>query len=259
MRFRSTGFRSAGLGAALLALLAACAPPVPDSGAGVGFQDYSSYDLRRAQRDAGEQARQGATPAAPGAMISGETVSTAPLPAAGAPPLPAAPQPTVAGATPQPDAAAVVLMSDEQDFDAVASRESIQSDAERLAQIRAGYQQIQPTDLPGRQGASDTLVIDFALSTSNAVGQKTYDRPGRQSQDRFYRACAKYGSQDQAQEEFLQAGGPQRDGRGVDPDGDGFACFWDPSPFRLARQGAVAAPIAREVLPVPGTDVPAGN
>jgi hypothetical protein len=35
----------------------------------------------------------------------------------------------------------------------------------------------------------------------------------------------------------------------MDPDGDGFACFWDPTPFRNARLGAVAAPIAREVLP----------
>ena len=39
-----------------------------------------------------------------------------------------------------------------------------------------------------------------------------------------------------AQEEFLRTGGPERDKLGVDPDGDGFACAWDPRPFRTALQ-----------------------
>ncbi len=30
------------------------------------------------------------------------------------------------------------------------------------------------------------------------------------------------------------AGGPERDQFGIDPDGDGYACRWDPSPFRKA-------------------------
>ena len=38
---------------------------------------------------------------------------------------------------------------------------------------------------------------------------------------------------DQAQQDFLAKGGPERDRMGVDPDGDGFACAWDPRPFRL--------------------------
>ena len=46
-------------------------------------------------------------------------------------------------------------------------------------------------------------------------------------------ACARYGSPDLAQQAFLAAGGPDRDRRGLDPDGDGFACAWDPRPFRL--------------------------
>ena len=37
-----------------------------------------------------------------------------------------------------------------------------------------------------------------------------------------------------AQEAFLKAGGPERDRYGLDPDGDGFACRWDPTPFRAA-------------------------
>lgn len=38
-------------GAALLALTA-CTTPIPDSGPGVGFDDYGSYQAERAQRDA---------------------------------------------------------------------------------------------------------------------------------------------------------------------------------------------------------------
>jgi hypothetical protein len=41
-------------------------------------------------------------------------------------------------------------------------------------------------------------------------------------------------SDDLAQEAFLSEGGPERDRLGVDPDGDGFACRWDPTPFRRA-------------------------
>ncbi len=48
------------------------------------------------------------------------------------------------------------------------------------------------------------------------------------------RNCAKYGSPDLAQMAFLSKGGPKRDRMGLDPDGDGYACSWDPAPFRQA-------------------------
>ena len=48
------------------------------------------------------------------------------------------------------------------------------------------------------------------------------------------RNCAKYVSDAAAQEAFLKTGGPERDRYGLDPDGDGFACRWDPTPFRAA-------------------------
>jgi hypothetical protein len=264
-----------------LLLLGACAPTTPDSGSGVGFQDYSTYELRQAQADAAAAGRaQGLTPVMPGAgqplasvLPPAGAVAGVPLPAgndaaslaaetvaalqpAGAVGVAPAPAGALPG-TPLPapiDVAAVdpampTGMSDEQDFQAVSTRETIQSDAERLAQARAQYQQVAPTPLPVRTGSSDTVVIDFALSTTNNVGQKRFDRGSRISQERFYRACARYGAQDEAQEDFLDSGGPERDTKYLDPDGDGFACFWDPAPFRLARQGAVAAPVAREVVP----------
>jgi hypothetical protein len=54
------------------------------------------------------------------------------------------------------------------------------------------------------------------------------------SENRSLRNCAKYVSNAAAQEAFLKAGGPERDRYGLDPDGDGFACRWDPTPFRAA-------------------------
>jgi len=204
-----------------LVVLAACAPEIPDSRLGVGFD-------RVGREQGGETVF-----LPPAGVISTETIAT---------PQSIGP-PQASG-----EVAAPTHISDEQDFAAVSSRETIQSDAERLAQARAAYVQVQPGALPARPGESDTLVIDFALSTTNAVGAQIYRR-GRTSQERFYRACARYGSQDAAQEAFLKAGGPAEDFAGVDPDGDGFACFWDPTPFRNARLGAVAPPVAREVLP----------
>ena len=40
------------LAVALVLGLAACEPTIPDSGAGVGFQDYDSYAQQQAARDA---------------------------------------------------------------------------------------------------------------------------------------------------------------------------------------------------------------
>ena len=125
-------------------------------------------------------------------------------------------------------------ISDEQDFDAVASRESIESDRERLAAQREAYQVIEPGALPTRRGGAGASVVEFALATSHAPGVEMYSRLALSGQARFDRNCAKYASQDQAQSAFLAAGGPERDRYGIDPDGDGYACFWDPRPFRLA-------------------------
>ena len=132
--------------------------------------------------------------------------------------------------------AARVGISDEQDFGAVSDRESIESDAERIANNRQQYIVIEPTDLPSRPGNLGPSIVDFALATNNPVGQPLYSRVTLLSNSRFNRNCAKYSSSDLAQQDFLSKGGPQRDRKGLDPDGDGFACYWDPSPFRAARR-----------------------
>lgn len=139
---------------------------------------------------------------------------------------PVAPAPTPSNGT---------AISDEQNFEAVSARETIESDAERLARQRAQYTVIQPGALPQRQGESGPNIVQYALSTSNAVGQQVYRRGGVFGTKDPTRACAQYASSDLAQQAFLAAGGPQRDKLGVDPDGDGFACGWNPAPFRAAR------------------------
>ena len=77
----------------------------------------------------------------------------------------------------------------------------------------------------------------YALQSNQPVGQQIYSRIGFNKARKFERACSQYSHADQAQIAFLAAGGPEKDREGMDPDGDGFACDWDPTPFRRAAQG----------------------
>ncbi len=205
--------------------LAACAPQVPDSAAGVGFGDYQDYTSSRSERDS---VLTGQVPLIPGdRVIAQETIGNtdgriAAAPAAGEPLSALANNPAI---------------SDEQSFEAVSARESIESDAERLARLRQEYEVIAPEPLPSRPGGSGPNIVAFALNTTNTVGQPVYRRSGFNAENRFQRACARYATADEAQRDFLSRGGPETDRLGVDPDGDGFACFWDPRPFRAARGG----------------------
>lgn len=121
-------------------------------------------------------------------------------------------------------------ISDEQDFNAVSSRVTIEGDKERLARNRAQYQVIQPTAIPERT-TTGANIVEYALKTTNNPGTPMYKRSSLRLTDPLV-ACARYGSPDLAQQAFLESGGPERDRKGLDPDGDGFACTWDPRPFR---------------------------
>lgn len=216
--------------ACVVLALAGCSAPVPDSNPnarGVGFGDYDQYSSQRDARDAQLEARiSDEDPAARAIAQNTQDVLNQTAPA-GATAVATAPL-----GTDNPN------ISDEQDFAAVSSRETIESDRERLARQSQSMQVAQPEAVPERpSGRAAPNIVSYALSTNNAVGQSIYDRSRNFNQDRYRRACAEFGSSDQAQAAFLAAGGPERDRRGLDPDGDGFACFWDPSPFRTARGG----------------------
>lgn len=208
-----------------LAALAACAPAVPDSGAGVGFDNPNL--------------RPGGTatyvPAIPEAQaVSSETLATlestaipASAPSDGRQVVEASPS------NPQPLQLENAGLSDEENFDTVGNRRSIEDDARRRAEIASQYQVIEPTALPSRENAGPNIV-QYALSNSNPVGTQQYQRLGLNARAKFEKNCAKYQSPDQAQIDFLTRGGPQKDRLGLDPDGDGYACAWDPTPFRSA-------------------------
>jgi hypothetical protein len=253
--------------------LAACGTQVPESNpSGVGFQDYNSYIRGAGSQPAGAaygatapttptQSTGFSTDAAAAAIAAAENHSATPGaglldptgqiaasgaqgPATSPSSLPPIDSSTCAG---RGNAFAGIQettsemnyvqggVSDEQDFNAVKGRETIASDKQRIECNREQYVVVQPGALPVRSGTEGPNIAAFALSTSNAPGQKIYSRPP------FYltspeKACAKFASPDLAQTAFLAAGGPQRDRKALDPDGDGFACSWDPRPFRNAKQ-----------------------
>ncbi len=251
-----------------LVALAACQSPVPnDSASAVGFGSYSDYRQQReaelaAARNQQMQtvqgpAQDGAVPyasvpssGAPSAnelmqagigqgQLTPDEPMTAMLPA-GSPAIPDVPPvtplvPQQAAVPAEPESH--TRISDEQDFAAVSSRESIESDKARMEQNKAQYQQIQPTELPERTGAAGAAVdlVQYALNAPNRKGETIYPR-SRISISNSERNCARYDTPEAAQQAFMRSGGPQRDSKNLDPDGDGFACHWDPSPFQKARQ-----------------------
>lgn len=245
--------------------LAACEPSMPDSGAGVGFGSYSDFQRQQAQRDA---ALAGEALPAPLA-VSEETLEPSRTGVSGTVPTAGAPiSATRPGAANQPEteaeriaaATAAALnsgqkpvdaspsnpaplqmnspgISSENDFNAVSAKRSIEGDAERLAQNRAQYEVVQPTAVPTRSGTSEPNIVQYALGTDNPMGRKLYTRSPLSTAARAARNCAEYASPDLAQADFLKRGGPERDRKGLDPDGDGYACAWDPRPFRKASGG----------------------
>jgi hypothetical protein len=245
-RMRAPVFLLAALG------LAACSPQVPDSGAGVGFNDYNSYNAPAPIAPLPVAPASGFSPdAAAAAIAKAEGGSLTPAAVAPQPVLvpqvqpqalpatrprgnaPAGIQETTSEMTGSEPVAVVGGVSDEQDFEAVKARETIASDKARIENNRAQYQVDQPTALPQRSGDEGPSIVEFAISTTHPVGTQMYNRSSLRLTNSGT-ACAKFSSPDLAQEAFLAAGGPNKDRKGVDPDGDGYACAWDPAPFRTA-------------------------
>ena len=238
----------------ILCGLAACGPRLPESGPGPGFEDYNSY-LRDRTANPYATAPVAATPPAPTGFstdIAASAIAEAEAGATGAtgatgtttvPPL----DPMALGERERGNAPAGIAettaemgfvtdgVSDEQDFSAVTTRETIASDKARIEANRAQYVVIQPGALPVRSGDSGPNIAEYAIATNNPVGVTLYNRPSIYLVN-VKAACSKYTSPDLAQAAFLGFGGPQSDRKGLDPDGDGFACDWDPRPFRAALQ-----------------------
>ncbi|MFY0645391.1 hypothetical protein [Sulfitobacter geojensis] len=228
--------------------LAACQPTIPESGRGFGFDNQ--YNAQRAQREAAltgvpapasvTAAPLGSTPAnGSAAATAAETTRVLDATRPGGLGNDADTNSGVAPLNASPSNPAPVLnsagISNENNFDAVSGQRSIDADAARLAANRSQYQVIQPEALPNRV-ASGPNVVAYALQTSHPRGTARYRRSGFNKQAKFERACAEFATADEAQLEFLTRGGPEKDRKGMDPDGDGYACRWDPAPYRKATQ-----------------------
>lgn len=123
-------------------------------------------------------------------------------------------------------------ISNTQDFSSVSERLSIEDDKALLEAQKSKFTVVEPTAVPERDGNTGPNVVKFALSTTNKVGEKIYKRFNAMGASASKRNCAKFTTADNAQIEFLKAGGPKRDPKNLDPDGDGFACDWSPETYR---------------------------
>ena len=133
-------------------------------------------------------------------------------------------------------------ISDEQDFGAVSQARSIEEDARRVQAARERFELVTPDQVdvaaPDDGGPN---VVSYALRRAQPVGAAgSYARGPFATAGRAARACNGFRDADAAQEAFLANGGPERDRRGLDPDGDGNACGWDPSTYRGIVGGRVA-------------------
>lgn len=217
--------------------LVACGPTVPESGPGVGFGDYNQYNAQR------EASLTGAPTVAAGAQpimgggVTGGAIGAAPLGSA-----PAAAAPATGFSTDRIGAAINAASGSPAPASPTSANPAMGAPLSALPASPAAPSMapaapapgpaIPANQLPTRAGEGPNLV-QYAISTTNPVGQQAYDRSSLQLRDPA-KVCQSYGSADKAQAAFLDAGGPEKDRKGLDPDGDGFACGWDPTPFRNA-------------------------
>jgi len=245
------------------ALLAACGGSAPYSnvidttGRGVGFSDYAQYmraqeELSRIRRNEAAQASSVRTPVnAPqfgpqrqNASIGQEAVAavrgtpgTQAPSQSGSQQFPVAQQssgaplsavsPSTPGQTQTASAGVSEQQFTPQPFGA--------AQPDRLVE-RDFVPQVRVTDGEMSSGTNTPNLFVYALSTQHRVGEQRYNRSNPLRWRRSESACLQFASQDLAQEAFLAAGGPDRDPNHLDPDGDGFACWWDPTPFRQAAR-----------------------
>ncbi len=111
---------------------------------------------------------------------------------------------------------------DQQKIDAAKAQQDLDAARRQLVVV-------QPTSVPSASNGVNVAL--YAKQTTNAVGERRYDRSigARVSS---MGACGRYSNPDDAQRAFLAAGGPDSDRYGLDPDGDGFACDWNPATYR---------------------------
>ena len=110
--------------------------------------------------------------------------------------------------------------------------QQIKDKAEAAEKLESARKQriVIETEKPSQ--TTDTVnIAAFARSTINKKGESVYARRSFQTFD-HWTECAFFNTNENAQRFFLRTGGPKLDLKNLDPDGDGFACAWDPSIYR---------------------------
>ncbi|UWQ21329.1 hypothetical protein [Jannaschia sp. W003] len=221
----------------------ACAPAIPDSGASARRAAPPETVTAVPPPASGPIARAVAEEDAEAARLAADTRAALGAPerdvASAAPVAAPAPLP-VPSAAPASGATGAAGISREQDFGAVAGARSIEEDAARLAALRARRAEMEVSaadvDLT-RPETTAPNVAAYALRGARPVGNQGWSRGPFASANAAARRCARYVNGDAAQAAFLGAGGPERDRLGLDPDGDGNACGWDPAGYRAIVRG----------------------
>ncbi|MDS9467210.1 hypothetical protein RGQ15_06440 [Paracoccus sp. MBLB3053] len=91
-----------------------------------------------------------------------------------------------------------------------------------------------PVTTTGPYAGTTPVLVSYAYQEKQDPGTSIYKRTGG-SVAAAARICSSYASAEAAQRGFIARGGPALDPRGMDPDGDGFVCGWDPRPVRQSN------------------------
>lgn len=175
-------------------------------------------------------------PAAQPAQIATATPAPVPAPADGAA-APAGPGDAVAAGPTSPDGDMGIDPND-QSINLALSSQAVQERQRAVAQARreaAAAQRIEIAPQPVPEQNIDANVVRFARETTNPVGTKVYNRPRLRDRFQSRSVCRRFSSDDEAQRQFLANGGPENDRYNLDPDGDGFACQFDPEKYRKLK------------------------
>ena len=79
---------------------------------------------------------------------------------------------------------------------------------------------------------SEVNIASFARNSLFKINEKNFKRLISLKFNSIIE-CSKFANSDDAQRYFLTNGGPHENPNNLDPDGDGFACQWDPKIFRM--------------------------
>lgn len=99
-----------------------------------------------------------------------------------------------------------------------------------LLEVRRNRTVLEPSVKDELNHDSDINIALYARQTENTVGQKIYNR--FKFKQKRSDPCLRFMSADDAQRFFLKNNGPKNDFWDLDPDGDGFACEWNPDQYR---------------------------